>query len=230
MARLLVVDDDKNICELLRLYLEPEQHELFFAHDGSTALNLFREEHPQLILLDIMLPLITGIEVCRLIRRESMVPILMLTARDASEDIVNGLDAGADDYVVKPFDPREVTARVRALLRRPLPDKAGIREDTAITIKNLLIDMRRYEVKYRGNKVEMKPKEIQLLHFLAIHPNRVFTREELLDQVWGYEFAGGTRTVDVHIKRIREKMGQSDNGWMIKTVWGIGYKLEVENG
>ncbi|MGE5454555.1 MAG: response regulator [Methylocystaceae bacterium] len=230
MARILVVDDDKNICELLRLYLEQDQHEIIFAHDGSSALNLFREREPQLVLLDLMLPLISGIEVCRLMRRESMVPILMLTARDSSDDKVTGLDVGADDYVVKPFDPQEVAARVRALLRRPSTEKANRRDESIIIIDDLTINMQRYEVCYRGNKVEMKPKEIQLLHFLATNRNRVFTREELLDKVWGYEFAGGTRTVDVHIKRIREKFEQPGSNWEIKTVWGVGYKLEVTHG
>lgn len=230
LARILVVDDDKNICELLRLYLESEQHELIFAHDGSTALNLFRERQPQLILLDLMLPLISGIEVCRLIRRESMTPILMLTARDSSDDKVNGLDVGADDYVVKPFDPQEIAARVRALLRRPQSEAAQRKADSSVTIQNLIIDLQRYEVWNQGCKVEMKPKEIQLLHFLAVNQGRVFTREELLDKVWGYEFAGGTRTVDVHIKRIREKIEVPEAGWQIKTVWGVGYKFEVIHG
>jgi len=230
LARILVVDDDKNICELLRLYLEADQHELSFAHDGSSALNLFREWQPQLVLLDLMLPLISGVEVCRLIRRESMVPILMLTARDSSDDKVTGLDVGADDYVVKPFDPKEVAARVRALLRRPQGDKSVGRSDTMVIIAELKIDMQRYEVTHRGHKVEMKPKEIQLLHFLAVNQGRVFTREELLDKVWGYEFAGGTRTVDVHIKRIREKLEIPEGGWQITTVWGVGYKFEVTHG
>jgi len=173
LARILVVDDDKNICELLRLYLETENHELIFAHDGSSALNLFREKQPQLILLDLMLPLISGVEVCRLIRRESMVPILMLTARDSSDDKVTGLDVGADDYVVKPFDPKEVAARVRALLRRPQIDRTGGHEDKQVKIQELVIDLQRYEVWHQGKQVEMKPKEIQLLHFLAVNNNRV---------------------------------------------------------
>lgn len=159
-----------------------------------------------------------------------MVPILMLTARDSLDDKITGLDVGADDYVVKPFDPKEVAARVRALLRRPMGDKISGRNDALVSISDLVIDMQRYEVKHQGQKVEMKPKEIQLLHFLAVNQGRVFTREELLDKVWGYDFAGGTRTVDVHIKRIREKLEIPGGGWQIKTVWGVGYKFEVNHG
>ncbi|MEW6276142.1 MAG: response regulator transcription factor [Bacillota bacterium] len=221
---ILIVDDDTNICELLQLYLKDEGYDLAFAHDGSTGLTKFRELRPVLVVLDLMLPVINGWEVCRLIRLESDVPIIMLTARDGTEDKVVGLDAGADDYVVKPFDPREVAARIRAHLRRR--EFAPAHNLQRITADELTVDMSAYEVRYRGEVLDLKPREIQLLYFLLTHKNIAFTRDQLLDRVWGYDYAGETRTVDVHVQRLREKLRGKMRTWRITTVWGVGYKAE----
>ncbi|RJX23007.1 MAG: DNA-binding response regulator [Ammonifex sp.] len=221
---ILIVDDDVNICDLLRLYLQHENYELTFAHDGSTALTIFREKKPSLVILDLMLPVINGWEVCRLIRQESDVPIIMLTARDDTSDKVAGLDSGADDYIVKPFDPREVAARVRAHIRRR--DAAPQSIPRRITIDGLTVDLDAYEVRYRDAVIDFKPREIQLLYFLLSHKNMAFSREQLLDQVWGYDYAGETRTVDVHVQRLREKLRGKTRSWRIATVWGVGYKAE----
>jgi len=221
---ILIIDDDTNICELLQLYLKDEGYDLAFAHDGSTGLSKFRELKPVLVVLDLMLPVISGWEVCRLVRQESDVPIIMLTARDGTDDKVMGLDAGADDYVVKPFDPREVAARIRAHLRRREAALAHSLQQT--TVDELTVDMSAYEVRHRGEIIDLKPREIQLLHFLLTHKNIVFTREQLLEKVWGFDYAGETRTVDVHIQRLREKLRGKMQTWRIATVWGVGYKLE----
>ncbi|GAB6157178.1 response regulator transcription factor [Desulfotomaculum varum] len=224
--KILVIEDDRNICELLGLYFKKEGFTVLFAHDGSTGLNLLHAEKPDLIILDIMLPVINGLEVCRLIRQHYTMPVIMLTAKDASEDKVAGLDTGADDYVVKPFDPNELCARVRAHLRRQTNRQAA---KSTLEVGNLCLDMAKYEVLLNGEPVSLKPKEIALLHFLISHPNIVFSRDTLLEKVWGYDYVGETRTVDVHIKRLREKLENHAAGWQIKTVWGIGYCLEVKD-
>lgn len=223
-TRILVIDDDVHISELLKLYLEKEDYEVDIAHDGGAGLDKFKAREPRLVLLDIMLPVMDGWQVCREIRRINNTPIIMLTAKGETFDKVLGLELGADDYIVKPFEPKELIARVKAILRR-----TNVSEDKAkqYSYNNLTVNISDYTVVYYGNELEMPPKEIELLFFLASHPNKVFTREQLLEQVWGFEYFGDSRTVDVHIKRIREKMPTSD-GWNIKTVWGIGYKFEVK--
>lgn len=226
--RILVVDDDANICEVLRLYMEHEGYSLVFAANGSEALNKFNAENPDLVILDIMLPVINGMEVCKLIRTRSRCPILMITAKDTVDDKVQGLETGADDYVVKPFDPKEVVARVKALLRRTDNNAIDNGHRDTFSIGGLEINLTRYEVFMNGRRVDLKPKEIQLLHFLCLNRNHVFTREQLLEKVWGYDFYGETRTVDVHVKRLREKLETPEAGWRIATVWGVGYKLEVD--
>ncbi len=227
--KILIIDDDPNICEILRLYLTHEGFDLNFAHNGSEALDQFRREIPDLVILDIMLPLINGWEVCRLIRTQSRVPILMITAKDTTDDKVAGLEIGADDYVIKPFDPKEVVARVKALLRRTVEQSsAGDLKPEIVRLGDLEVNLAQYTVLVKGEKVELKPKEIQLLFFLLKNPNLVFTRDQLLEKVWGYDYMGETRTVDVHIKRLREKLEAGCTGWKITTVWGVGYKLEVD--
>jgi len=233
--KILIVDDDRNICELLRLYLSHEGYDLVFASNGSEAMDRFGEESPDLIILDIMLPLITGWEVCKMIRTRSNVPILMVTAKDTTDDKVGGLEMGADDYVVKPFDPKEVTARVKALLRRFAEttlaagqQEGGPDHQEIIRLGNLELNLTGYTVFCAGKKAELKPKEIQLLAFLMHNPNIVFTRDQLLERVWGYDYTGETRTVDAHIKRLRASLETDRSGWRIATVWGIGYKFEVD--
>jgi DNA-binding response OmpR family regulator len=227
--RILIVDDDKNISELLNIYLTDAGFETFQSYDGSSALSFIKNNKVDLVLLDIMLPVIDGWEVCKLIRRTNSVPIIMLTARDMLEDKIQGFELGADDYVVKPFQPKEVVARVRARLRSGI--EVDVEEtdcsDGVLEIGNLRVDIACYEVYLNGVLIELKPKEVQLLHFFMLNRNIVFTRENLLDKVWNYDFMGETRTVDVHIKRLREKLDSSDASWVIKTVWGVGYKFEV---
>lgn len=224
-TRILVIDDDVHISELLKLYLEKEDYEVEVAHDGGEGLEKFKSFVPKLVLLDIMLPVMDGWQVCREIRRINNTPIIMLTAKGETFDKVLGLELGADDYIVKPFEPKELIARVKAILRR-----TNVNEDTVkqYSYNNLTVNISDYTVVYYGKELDMPPKEIELLFFLASHPNKVFTREQLLEQVWGFEYFGDSRTVDVHIKRIREKMPVSE-GWSIKTVWGIGYKFEVKD-
>lgn len=224
-TRILVIDDDVHISELLKLYLEKEDYEVEVAHDGGEGLEKFKSFEPKLVLLDIMLPVMDGWQVCRKIRRINNTPIIMLTAKGETFDKVLGLELGADDYIVKPFEPKELIARVKAILRR-----TNVNEDTVkqYSYNNLTVNISDYTVVYYGKELDMPPKEIELLFFLASHPNKVFTREQLLEQVWGFEYFGDSRTVDVHIKRIREKMPVSE-GWSIKTVWGIGYKFEVKD-
>ncbi|MCL6611729.1 MAG: response regulator transcription factor [Peptococcaceae bacterium] len=224
--KILVIDDDRNICDLLQLYLAQDGHSLVFAHDGSQGLDAFKRESPDLVILDIMLPVINGWEVCRMIRQQSNVPIIMLTARDTSEEKISGLDMGADDYVIKPFDPREVAARVRARLRKK--DSGGDAAGRDVLVAgDLSLDKKKYEVVCRGRPVTLTPKEIQLLHYLMLNKNMVLTREQILEKVWGYDYVGETRTVDMHVKKIREKL-QPGAGWEIRTVHGVGYKFEVK--
>ncbi len=231
MKKILIVDDDKNICELLDIYLKSEGYDTVFAYDGSSAVTTAKKEVPDLIILDVMMPIINGWEACKLIRQFSNVPIIMLTALDTLENKVQGLNIGADDYIVKPFEPMEVLARINAHLRREdgkNPQKEE-KEQKEIELDNLTVNMDTYEVFLDGNLVtDLKPKEIQLLFFFMQNKNQVFTREQLLDKVWGYEYFGGTRTVDVHIKSVREKLASEKNKWEIKTVWNVGYKFEVK--
>lgn len=230
--KVLVVDDDENIAELISLYLTKECFETEIANDGETALSVFDEFAPNLILLDLMLPGIDGYQVCREIRKKSNTPIIMLSAKGEIFDKVLGLELGADDYMIKPFDSKELVARVKAVLRRYTPD-AKPETSPALTgeyveYPDLIINLTNYSVTYMGKPVDMPPKELELLYFLASSPNQVFTREQLLDHIWGYEYIGDTRTVDVHIKRLREKIHDHD-AWSIGTVWGIGYKFETHD-
>ena len=229
--KILIVDDDENIANLISLYLTKECYETRIEHDGQSALDAFKEYAPNLIVLDIMLPGLDGYEVCREIRRESKVPIIMLSAKTEVFDKVLGLELGADDYIIKPFDSKELVARVKAVLRRYTEAPAPVEkkpDEKRVEYKDLIINLSNYEVIYKGKPVEMTPREIELLYFLASSPNQVFTREQLLDHIWGYEYAGDTRTVDVHIKRIREKIADTDQ-WSIGTVWSVGYRFEVHN-
>lgn len=229
--KILIVDDDSNIAELISLYLTKEFYETKIAEDGEEAIRLHQEWQPGLVLLDLMLPGIDGYQVCREIRAKFQTPIIMLSAKGEVFDKVLGLELGADDYIEKPFDPKELVARVKAVLRRysrPAPEQSQeAPADKIVRYKDLEINQTNYAVLYMGKPVDMPPKELELLYFLASSPNRVFTREQLLDQIWGYEYIGDTRTVDVHIKRIREKIHDSDN-WKISTIWGIGYKFETK--
>ena len=225
-TRVLIVDDDPNINQLIKLYLEKEGYETETAERGDDALNLFKKNPPQIVLLDLMLPGMDGWQVCREIRKISTIPIIMLTAKDETFDKVLGLELGADDYMTNPFDPKELIARIKAVMRRTQTAVAPERE---LAFPNLVINMSTYLVTYNGKDIEMPPKEIELLYFLAAHPNKVFTRDQLLEQVWGFDYFGDSRTVDVHIKRIREKLpGSEEYGWQIKTVWSVGYKFEVK--
>lgn len=226
--KILIVDDDSNIAELISLYLTKECYDTMTVGDGESALDAVDSYQPNLILLDLMLPGIDGYQVCREVRTKSQVPIIMLSAKGEVFDKVLGLELGADDYMEKPFDTKELVARVKAVLRRVRPQSQGSEtmDEKIVEYPDLIINLTNYSVIYMGHPVEMPPKELELLYFLASSPNRVFTREQLLDQIWGYEYIGDTRTVDVHIKRIREKI--SDNpSWKISTIWGIGYKFEI---
>ncbi len=226
--KILIVDDDSNIAELISLYLVKECFETKIVGDGESALAAFDTFAPNLILLDLMLPGIDGYQVCREIRTRSQCPIIMLSAKGEVFDKVLGLEMGADDYMEKPFDSKELVARVKAVLRRYKPQVAEPEptDDKVVRYDELEINMTNYSVNYQGSRIDMPPKELELLYFLASSPNRVFTREQLLDQIWGYEYVGDTRTVDVHIKRLREKIKDHDT-WRIATIWGIGYKFEV---
>ena len=227
--RILIVDDDTNISELISLYLIKECFETTTVEDGEAALEAFKSFKPDLILLDLMLPGMDGYQVCREIRKDSNIPIIMLSAKGEVFDKVLGLELGADDYMIKPFDSKELVARVKAVLRRYSAAPAPATDTPAGEVaefKNLIINLTNYSVTYNGANVDMPPKEIELLYFLAKSPNQVFTREQLLDHIWGYEYIGDTRTVDVHIKRIREKISDCDE-WALSTVWGIGYKFET---
>lgn len=223
--KILVVDDDSNICELLRLYLEKEKFTVVTAADGQQALEVFDSEQPDLMLLDVMMPRLDGWQVCREIRKKSQCPIIMVTAKGELFDRVLGLELGADDYIVKPFEAKEVIARIRAVLRR-----SGIHErhqSRVVEYDGLSINMDTFELKVRGKVVDTPPKEMELIYHLASNPNRVFTRDQLLDEVWGFDYYGDSRTVDVHVKRLREKLDGVSEQWNLKTVWGVGYKFDV---
>ncbi len=227
--KILIVDDDNNIAELISLYLTKECYDTQIVNDGEEALRAFEQYNPNLILLDLMLPGMDGYQVCREIRSKANVPIIMLSAKGEIFDKVLGLELGADDYMIKPFDSKELVARVKAVLRRYQPVKA---EPAPVELKcveypDLTVNLSNYSVIYQGHAVDMPPKELELLYFLASSPNQVFTREQLLDHIWGYEYIGDTRTVDVHVKRLREKINDHED-WQIATVWGIGYKFEVK--
>ncbi|MBE6911936.1 MAG: response regulator transcription factor [Ruminococcaceae bacterium] len=226
---ILIIEDDLNIAELIRLYLEKDEFKVSIAYDGKTGVDLFQKEHPDLVLLDIMLPVMDGFAVCREIRKNDRTPIIMLTAKNETVDKITGLELGADDYIAKPFDMKEVIARIYAVLRRFEPEQKDDLPQDIKTFDNLIINMSAYEVIISGKKVEMPPKELELLNFLASHPNRVFTRNQLLDDVWGFEYFGDSRTVDVHVKRLREKIDGASERWSLKTVWGVGYKFELLN-
>lgn len=227
--KILIVDDDNNIAELSNLYLKKECFETMIVNDGESALQAFKTFEPSLILLDLMLPGIDGYQVCRTIRTTSNTPIIIMSAKGEVFDKVLGLELGADDYIEKPFDTKEMVARVKAVLRRYKPQATVVEEQDdseVVSFPDLTINKTNYSVVYMGNKIEMPPKELELLFFLASTPNHVFTREQLLNQIWGYEYAGDTRTVDVHIKRLREKLSDHE-AWKIATIWGIGYKFET---
>lgn len=222
--KILIVDDDENISELISLYLEKENYSTKIVDNGNDVLEAVKSFNPNLVLLDLMLPGKDGYDVCKEIRQTSTVPIIMLTAKGETFDKILGLELGADDYMVKPFDTKELTARVKAVLRRYTPKE---NKGKQINLPNLTINLSNYSVTHDEAKIEMPPKELELLYYLASNPNQVFTREQLLDRIWGYEYIGDTRTVDVHVKRIREKINENDF-WGLKTVWGIGYKFEVK--
>lgn len=227
--KILIVDDDNNIAQLIALYLTKECFETKIVNDGEQALHEFTLFQPNLILLDLMLPGIDGYQVCREIRHVSDVPVIMLSAKGETFDKVLGLELGADDYIIKPFDSKELVARVRAVLRRfHVKQPAPPSNEKSVSYPDLTINLTNYAVTYMGKQVDMPPKELELLYFLASSPNQVFTREQLLDHIWGYEYIGDTRTVDVHIKRLREKIKDHPR-WSLSTVWGIGYKFEVKN-
>lgn len=225
LQTIMVVDDDPNIANLVKLYLEKEGYAVQIQSTGDGALAAFTANPPSLVLLDLMLPGMDGWQVCRAIRQQSNIPIIMLSAKDETFDKVLGLELGADDYITKPFEGKELVARIKAVLRRTsAQDSTGV-----LSFPGLSISIDKYEVRFQGNVIEMPPKELEVLYFLASHQNRVFTREQLLEQVWGFEFFGDSRTVDVHIKRLREKLTDTENlGWQIRTVWGVGYKFEVK--
>ncbi len=229
--RILLVDDDLNISHLVRLYLEKEGFDVTEAARGDEALESFRQNPPALVLLDVMLPVMDGLQVLKEIRKFSKIPVIMLTARDETFDKVLGLELGADDYITKPFESKELVARVKAVLRRApsAEEEAADSEDDTLRFPQLTISLARYEVTYEGHELEMPPKELEVLYYLASHPNMVFTREQLLERVWGFDFFGDSRTVDVHIKRLREKLPECEKyGWEIHTVWRVGYKFEYK--
>jgi DNA-binding response OmpR family regulator len=227
--KILIVDDDNNIAELISLYLTKECFDTRIVNDGEEALRAFEQYNPNLILLDLMLPGIDGYQVCREVRAKENVPIIMLSAKGEIFDKVLGLELGADDYIMKPFDSKELVARVKAVLRRYQPAKTEppVIEIKCVEYPDLIVNLSNYSVVYKGQPIDMPPKELELLYFLASSPNQVFTREQLLDHIWGYEYIGDTRTVDVHVKRLREKI-KDHASWQLATVWGIGYKFEVK--
>ncbi len=223
--KILVVDDEKNICDLLRMYLEKEGYSVVMAHNGIDAVNTFASENPDLVLLDIMLPQLDGWQVCREIRKTSEKPIIMLTAKDEVFDKVLGLELGADDYVTKPFDTKEIVARIKAVLRRTSAVKeADIKE---VKYDKLSVNLTNYEMKVNDVVVDTPPKELELIYYLASNPDRVFTRDQLLDDVWGFDYYGDSRTVDVHIKRLRDKLKGVSEEWELRTIWSVGYKFET---
>ena len=226
-GKIMIADDDKNICELLRLYMEKEGYTVVIANDGEEAVTKFNAENPDMILLDIMMPKLDGWQVCREVRKKSNMPIIMITAKGETFDKVLGLELGSDDYVVKPFDPKEIVARIKAIMRRTgkTAAEADVKE---VSYDKLVVNMTKYELKVDGKVIDTPPKELELLYHLASNPNRVYTRDQLLDEVWGFEYYGDSRTVDVHIKRLREKLEGVSDQWTLKTVWGVGYKFEVK--
>lgn len=226
-AKILVADDDRNICELLRMYLEKEGYTVVLAGNGEEALSKFDEENPDIILLDVMMPRLDGWQVCRELRKKSECPIIMITAKGETFDKVLGLELGADDYVVKPFDTKEIIARVKAVLRRAA--KNPVDEIKEVHYDKLSINLTNYELKVNGKQVDTPPKEMELIFHLAKNPNRVFTRDQLLDEVWGFDYYGDSRTVDVHVKRLREKLEGVSDKWELRTVWGVGYKFETKD-
>ncbi len=226
MGKILVADDDKNICELLRLYLEKENYTVVMAHDGEEAVERFNAESPDLMLLDIMMPKLDGWRGRR--GQGSSTPIIMITAKGETFDKVLGLELGADDYVVKPFETKEIVARIKAVLRRTNASGSNAQEVKEVVYDKLVVNMTRYELRVDGKVVDTPPKELELLFHLAKNPNRVYTRDQLLDEVWGFEYYGDSRTVDVHVKRLREKLEGVSDQWCLKTVWGVGYKFEVK--
>ncbi len=226
MSKVLVVDDDINIVKLIKLYLEKEDYTVCTAANGVEALDVYKREDPSIIILDIMMPELDGNGVCREIRKTSEVPIIMLTAKGETFDKVLSLELGADDYIVKPFDPKELVARIKAILRRS-ETKSDKAQDKIVQFDKLEVNLVNYELKIDGKSLEIPPKELELLYFLSSNPNRVFTREQLLEEVWGFDYFGDSRTVDVHIKRLREKLEGAEANWQLKTVWGVGYKFEV---
>lgn len=229
MGKILVADDDQNIAELLKLYLEKEGYTVVLAADGMEANEKFAAENPDIVLLDIMMPKLDGWQVCRDIRKKSNCPIIMITAKGETFDKVLGLELGADDYVVKPFDAKEVVARVKAVLRRTQGKNDSAEESKkVVTYDKLEINIANYELKVNGVQIDTPPKELELIYHFASNPNRVFTRDQLLDEVWGFEFYGDSRTVDVHVKRLREKLEGVSDKWELKTVWGVGYKFETK--
>ena len=225
VGKILIADDDKNIIELLRLYIEKEGYTAVTASNGSEAINSFNREKPDLVILDVMMPEADGWQVCKEIRKSSDTPIIMLPAKGETFDKVLGLELGADDYMVKPFETKELMARIKAVLRRYETKDKTVNEE--ISYENLSVNLANYELKLNGKIIEIPPKELELLHFLASNPNRVFTREQLLEEVWGFDYFGDSRTVEVHIKRLREKLENVEGNWTLKTVWGVGYKFEV---
>lgn len=225
-SKLLVVDDDPNICELLRLYFEKEGYQVKTASDGFEGVSIFKNFDPDLVLLDIMMPRKDGWQVCREIREVSAKPIIMITAKNETFDKVLGLELGADDFIVKPFDMKELSARVKAVLRR-YNAYSKTEDDEVVRFDQIEISLQKYELKLRGKAIDVPPKELELLYFLARNCNRVFTRDQLLDKVWGYDYLGDSRTIDVHVKRLREKLDGVSDKWVLKTVWGVGYKFEV---
>lgn len=224
-AKVLIVDDDVNIAELIRLCLEKEGYHTVVANDGMKAIDKFKSEAPNLVLLDVMMPKVDGWQVCREIRRVSNIPIIMLTAKGDTFDKVLGLELGADDYMVKPFESKELIARIKAVMRRYETKGQDITQE--VVYPNLIINLSNYELKIEGEQIDIPPKELELLYFLCSNPNRVYTREQLLEEVWGFDYFGDSRTVDVHVKRLREKLDGHEQNWQLKTVWGVGYKFEV---
>ncbi len=226
MSKVLVVDDDLNIVKLIKLYLEKEDYTVCTANDGEEALQVFKSETPDIIILDIMMPKLDGNSVCREIRKTSDVPIIMLTAKGETFDKVLSLELGADDYIVKPFEPKELIARMKAILRRS-ETKADTSNNKIVKFDKLEVNLTNYELLIDGKTLDIPPRELELLFFLASNPNRVFTREQLLEEVWGFDYFGDSRTIDVHIKRLREKLEGVDANWQLRTVWRVGYKFEV---
>lgn len=229
MQKILIADDNEDITDILSTYIEKEGYESIVARDGEEALKIFDEEMPALVLLDIMMPKIDGYEVCRKIREKSSVPIILVTARGEDFERVMGLDIGADDYIVKPFSPSEVMARVRAVLRRVPKNQAVVHNDKILSIGNLVVNMEEYSATINNEKIALTKKEIETMWILGQNPNKVFTRDNLLDSLWGFDYFGDSRTVDSHIKRLRAKIDKQEHPqWRIKTIWGVGYKFEIE--